>query len=152
MIALESMTLLLFALRLLLLLLLYGFLGTLAWLVWRDLKQGGSAPASARQAPRGAHLTVVDSGDSGYAPGQQFALRTVTTLGRDLSNDIVVADSYASTRHARIERQEDGRFWLVDLGSSNGTQLNGQLVRPNVPVPLDSGDVISVGKVELKVG
>jgi pSer/pThr/pTyr-binding forkhead associated (FHA) protein len=77
----------------------------------------------------------------------------VTTIGRDLSNDIVVADAYASTRHARIERQGDGRFWLEDVGSSNGTLLNGQLLRPNNPVPLDSGDVISIGKnVQFKMG
>ncbi len=150
--AIESMSLLLFLLRIVLLLLLYGFLGVLAWLVWRDLKKGSSVAATATSAPRGARLTVVASGDSGYAEGHQLPLGTVTTMGRELSNDIVIPDGYASTRHARVERQGDGRFWLVDLGSSNGTQLNGQLVRPNVPVPLDTGDVIKVGKVELKMG
>lgn len=147
----ESTTVLLFVLRVVLLVALYLFLGTLAWLVWRDLRRGTSV-AEQSGAPRGSRLTVIASGESGYAEGRQFPMRAVTTMGRDLSNDIVIADSYASTRHARVERQEDGRFWLVDLGSRNGTFLNGQQVRPNVPVPLDGGDVIKIGKVELKVG
>lgn len=146
------MTLLLFALRIVLLLLLYGFLGALAWLVWRELKQGSSAPARGEQAPRGARLTVVASGDSGYAEGRQFALVALTTLGRDLSNDIVLPDSYASANHARIERDREGRFWLVDMASSNGTLLNGQRIPASKPVPLDPGDVIAIGKVQLKVG
>jgi hypothetical protein len=149
--AIESMSLLLFVLRIVLLLLLYGFLGILAWLIWRDLRRAGaSTPQGRRRGAEGAQLVVIASGDSGYAEGQQLALEPVSTIGRDLSNDIVLADAYASTRHARVERQSDGRFWLVDLGSSNGTVLNGQQVRPNVPVPLDTGDVIRIGKVELK--
>ncbi|MDQ4077029.1 MAG: FHA domain-containing protein [Chloroflexota bacterium] len=146
-----STTLLLFLLRLLLLLLLYGFLGILAWLVWRDLKRGSAVTQEATREPQGIQLTVVESGDSGYAEGHQFSLQTVNTIGRDLSNDIIISDTYTSTRHARIDRQGDGRFWLVDLDSRNGTLLNGQLVRPNVPVPLDPGDVIRIGTVELKM-
>lgn len=145
------MSLFLFGLRLVFVLLLYGFLGILAWLVWRDLQQGSTVSSDSAQAPRGQRLTVVAAGDSGYAEGRQFALQSVTTLGRDLSNDIIVADSYASSRHARIERHSDGRFWLVDVGSSNGTLLNGQAVRSNDPIPLDPGDVIAIGKVQLKM-
>ena len=147
------MNVLLFALRIAFLVLLYGFLLVLAWLVWRELKRGSATGvASERGAPRGARLMVVAAGDSGYAEGRQFPLQAVTTLGRDLGNDIVIADSYASAYHARVERQSDNRFWLVDVGSSNGTLLNGQRVRPNDPMLLDPGDVISIGKVQLKVG
>lgn len=147
------MTLTLFALRIVLLLLLYGFLGLLAWLVWRELKQGSSPvrPTSSGVAG-GERLTVVEAGDSGYAEGRQFPLGTVTTLGRDLTNEIVVSDAYASGNHARVERQEDGRYWLVDVGSSNGTLLNGRRIRTNDPVPLDRGDVVGIGTVRLKFG
>ncbi len=146
------MSAVLFSLRLVLIVLLYAFLALMAWLIWRELKQASAATPSASAAPRGARLTVVASGDSGYAEGQQFPLQAVTTLGRDLSNDIVIADGYASSRHARIERRDNGRFWLIDVGSSNGTLLNGQSVRPNAPAALDPGDVIAIGKVEIKVG
>ena len=67
---------------------------TLAWLAWRELKQGSAVSASPeRGAPRGARLMVVAAGDSGYAEGRQFPLAAITTLGRDLGNDIVIADS-----------------------------------------------------------
>ena len=145
-------TLLLFLLRIAFVLILYAFLAVIAWLVWREIKQGSEVARVERSAPRGARLTVVASGDSGYAEGRQFTLEPVTTLGRDLSNDIVITDAYASGHHARVERLEDGRFWLIDVGSSNGTLLNGQRVRPNDPIPLDPGDVITIGKVDLKVG
>jgi hypothetical protein len=146
------MTITLFVLRIVLILLLYGFLAMLAWLIWRELRRGATAPARAEATSvRGARLTVVAAGKSGYNEGRQFPLEAVTTLGRDLSNDIIVTDDYASSRHARIDRQEDGRFWLVDVGSRNGTQLNGRRILPNDPMPLDPGDVISIGGVELKV-
>src|SRR5688500_10623207 len=138
------MTITLFVLRIVLILLLYGFLGILAWLIWRDLRRGVT-PAVQSDAPttRGARLTVVAAGKSGYNEGRQFGLQTVTTLGRDLSRDFIVTDDYASSRHARIDRQEDGRFWLVDVGSRNGTLLNGRRILANAPMPLDPGDVIS---------
>lgn len=146
------MTITLFVLRIVLILLLYGFLAMLAWLIWRELRRGVTAPQRTDNPTiRGARLTVVAAGKSGYNEGRQFGLETVTTLGRDLSNDIIVTDDYASSRHARIERQEDGRFWLVDVGSRNGTQLNGRRIGANDPMPLDPGDVISIGSVELKV-
>ncbi|MGB0389239.1 MAG: FHA domain-containing protein [Ardenticatenaceae bacterium] len=147
------MTLLLFILRFVFLLLLYVFLGVLAWLVWREIKRGSAvAPGTGRVSSRGERLTVVASGESGYAEGQVFPLRSVTTLGRDLSNDIVIVDDYTSSQHARIERHGDGRFYLVDIGSSNGTKLNGQKISPQDSIPLDPGDVVAIGKVELKVG
>jgi pSer/pThr/pTyr-binding forkhead associated (FHA) protein len=145
-------TLLLFVLRIAFLVLLYGFLLLIVWMVWRELRRGSGAEAVSPQASGGARLTVVASGDSGYAEGRQFELQSITTIGRDLSNDIVIADSYASSRHARVELQSDGYFYLVDVGSSNGTLLNGQRVRANDSIPLDPGDVISIGKVQLKVG
>lgn len=146
-----EMSLLLLALRVVFLLLLYGFLGILAWLVWRDLKRGSSGTLPAQQRAGGAHLTVVASGDSGYAEGRQFELGAVTTIGRDLSNDIILGDAYASSHHARVEWHEDNRYWLVDVESSNGTMLNHRKIRPHDPYPLDPGDVISIGKVQLKM-
>ncbi|MCB0077908.1 MAG: FHA domain-containing protein [Anaerolineales bacterium] len=145
------MTLTLFLIRILMLVLLYGFLLVLAWGVYQDLRRGDMALAAQRQQRPKTRLVVVASGDSGYAVGQGFPLGTITTIGRDYSNDIALSDSYASAKHARIDHESDGRFWLVDVGSSNGTMLNGQQIRPNVPVPLDGGDMIRIGKVELRV-
>lgn len=144
---------LLFILRLVFLLLLYGFLGILAWLVWYELKQGSTAGFSVSQPTgRGERLIVIEPGDSGYAEGQLLALQTVTTIGRKSSNNIIITNDYTSSQHARIERRENGQFWLTDLRSRNGTLFNGQLIQANDPVLLEVGDLIKIGKVEFKVG
>ncbi|MDQ7029701.1 MAG: FHA domain-containing protein [Ardenticatenia bacterium] len=144
----STLTLLIFVARMALLALLYAFLGLVAWLVWRDLTRGeGQREQVAPQAS--AHLVVVDGETSGLRAGHTFLLHTVTTIGRDLDNDIVVADTYTSSRHARIERR-DGRWWLEDLGATNPTCLNGHPLSPMDPVPLDPGDVIHVGRTAFK--
>jgi hypothetical protein len=66
------------------------------------------------------------------------------TIGRDGGCDLVLADLTVSRRHARLER--DGSGWLLqDLGSTNGTRLNGWLV--SSPVPARAGDQVSFGSV-----
>ena len=58
--------------------------------------------------------------------GGQTPIRGSCFLGRAATNHIVVADDRASRRHAMVQAQSHGEFWLVDLGSSNGTYLNGR--------------------------
>ncbi len=64
-------------------------------------------------------------------------------LGREAFNDIVVYDQEVSRRHAQISFQE-GRYIIEDLGSTNGTFVNGRRVK--TPVPLNNGDVIEMGE------
>ena len=63
----------------------------------------------------------------------------------DIHPEVVVPDPGISRRHARILRQPDGGLALVDLGSMNGTRLNGAPVAPNVITPLAEGDQVTVG-------
>ena len=87
------------------------------------------------------------------APGmaaQKFALdRPVTTIGRSSANDLPIADKMLSRQHARIVKDGDGGLTVEDLGSRNGTFLNGE--RLVSLKPLRSGDRITVGGVTLKV-
>lgn len=69
-----------------------------------------------------------------------------TTLGRSSDNDIRVADTLASRRHARIDLQ-DGVFVLTDLGSVNGTSVNGRRIQQQ---PLRDGDEIRIGNSQLR--
>jgi pSer/pThr/pTyr-binding forkhead associated (FHA) protein len=71
----------------------------------------------------------------------------VTTLGRERSCPICVHHDSVSRLHAQIVRQQVGYF-LSDLGSSNGTYLNGELL--SAPSLLRHGDVIRIGAIELQ--
>ncbi len=63
------------------------------------------------------------------------------TIGRDEDNDIVIPSDHVSRHHARVER--DGARWvLYDLGSKNGTFLNG--CRVTTPRPLQQGDIVAL--------
>lgn len=64
---------------------------------------------------------------------------------KDIHPEIPVNDPGVSHRHAKLLRQPDGSFLLLDVGSTNGTQLNGVDVLPGVRTPLTEGDQIVVG-------
>ncbi len=82
-------------------------------------------------------------------PDQRIVeLHASCSLGRAPDNDVRLADEYVGRRHAiiQVQKNEDGGSWefrLVDLGSSNGTMLNGR--RISRPVALKHGDVIEMG-------
>lgn len=65
------------------------------------------------------------------------------SLGRTVGNDVVLVDDRVSRRHATIHAQGDCEFWLVDLGSRNGTYLNGR--RVSQPTRLREADHIQIG-------
>jgi hypothetical protein len=69
-----------------------------------------------------------------------------TSQKRNLHPEIACDwDDAVSHRHAKIELAPDGDAFLVDLGSTNGTMLNGALVSANTPIKLKDGDRISLG-------
>jgi len=82
---------------------------------------------------------------------EEFAIMPgVNTIGRRGDNDIVLAgDPYVSGSHAQITA-EDGVFTLLDVGSTNGTMLNGAKVEPDEPVTISSGDEIVFGKTAVR--
>jgi hypothetical protein len=79
---------------------------------------------------------------------QTFMLRKkITTIGRSTSNDIVIEIPEVSRQHARIEFQ-NGRFRIVDLGSTNGTMVNGSRVTSSA---IDDQDEIMLGTARLEM-
>jgi hypothetical protein len=85
---------------------------------------------------------------AGPGKGRVFPLSTqsATSMGRARANDVVLEDDSISGQHMRI-RQEDGRFVLHDLGSTNGTRVNERRITRH---PLEDGDVIRVGDTSLR--
>ncbi|MCB2153769.1 SpoIIE family protein phosphatase [bacterium] len=85
--------------------------------------------------------------ESGAAAGREFSLRAdPATIGRQPDNAVFLDDHHASRHHARVS-PENGHFLIEDLGSSNGTFVNGG--RIEAPRRLLSGDRIVVGKTIL---
>lgn len=74
--------------------------------------------------------------------------RPITTIGRQLDNDVVIEASEVSRIHAQI-RWRYGRFVIFDLDSSSGTYVNGLRIREHI---LESGNVISLGNVSVIYG
>ncbi len=139
----------------------FGFLAVLyLFLLWvarsalKDLRRGNDGAARAAIAPSdatGLHAAV--GGDSareallvvesapGHQAGSRYDVSSGATLGRG-DVEIVLEDPFASSQHARIERQ-GAAVVLEDLGSTNGTYLNEELLRG--PQPLHAGDRIRIG-------
>jgi hypothetical protein len=81
---------------------------------------------------------------SGPTPGVTFPLEgDQLTIGRDSSNGVAINDAEVSRKHSRLSFQ-GGKYVLEDLGSTNGTFVNGQ--RLSGPAVLKAGDVVSLGE------
>lgn len=133
------------ALRIAVVFLLYLFLYQVVRVITRELRTAGTETTPASQY---GYLTVINPGQSGLQPGKKFALNQINSIGRAMSNDIPLNDTFLSGEHAVLEW--DGNTWLFeDLGSTNGSWVNGREV--DVPTPLTYGDIIQVGHVELKL-
>lgn len=136
----------LFLLRLLSAAVLIGFLGMAMWYMVRDMRLT-AASLQAQERAQGA-LRVIDSEVDGLTMGHLYPLLPVTGIGRNPSNTIVLEDEYTSGEHVLISLR-NGRWWLEDLSSRNGTLLNGQPLSD--PAVITTGDIVTIGSTTLKL-
>lgn len=143
-----------------------GFLAVLyLFLLWvshsalKDLRRSdvrGGVPARAPEAtglyptagaPRdGAdEARLVVERAPGHTPGMEYDVAEGAVLGRGDQAEIRLEDPFASSRHARLVRQ-GGIVVIEDLGSTNGTYLNEELL--SGPQPLHPGDRVRIGDSE----
>lgn len=120
-------------------------------------RQGGPQPFPNQGAPLGPGGPVGPGGPSAGAPQhgsgpsggfaqptmiRNLAAARVTRIGRSRENELVVSDLQVSRHHAELRATADGRYEIVDLGSHNGTYVNGQPVQRHLLRP---DDIVGVG-------
>jgi hypothetical protein len=151
------------------LIVLYLFLVWMARSALRDLRAGGASEHAGAQRvdyedATGMHVASAGLGGpprdgadparppklrvhtaAGLRAGSAYDLSDGALLGRGDGADIRLEDAFASTRHARLVAEGDV-IVLEDLGSTNGTYLNGEPLRG--PQPLHIGDRIKIGDSE----
>ncbi|MCU1378856.1 MAG: hypothetical protein JWN29_1839 [Acidimicrobiales bacterium] len=138
--------------------LLYLFFLRVIRAVWAEVApaRAGAAPApvpkpkaarrtSSRRGKGGDALVVVEPKEQ---KGQRYALEDEVTMGRAAGCTVTLDDSYASQLHARVFRRDDG-LHVEDLGSTNGTYVNGKKV--TAPLPINRGDRVKVGATVFEV-
>lgn len=140
---------LLFGLRLVSALLLLAILLALLVALWRDYQSAAlHTQASRRVYGQLVALTQLEAMNM-YAPtGETYPLLPLTSLGRSLTNTIVIEDNFASSEHAVIALRNT-QWWLEDRNSRNGTLLNGEPITK--PVIVTDGDIIGIGKISYKL-
>ena len=131
------------ALRLFMAATLYIFLGWALWTLWRDVRNRGQELA-ARRVP-GISLTVQQGG---ALPFVRHFNQAEILIGRDSHCDIHIEDKTASVRHARLAFHH-GQWWLEDLGSTNSTKLNDEML--TIPTVVIGGDQVQCGKTILTI-
>ena len=105
------------------------------------------------QAIAPGRLQVLDpGGDRRIRPGRNLSLKSSTSLGAGSENDIVLSDPYVSEMHAQLT-WDGSAWWIEDLGSANGTQIDSIPCPPHVPCRVASGARLSLGEMifELRI-
>jgi hypothetical protein len=133
-------------LRIIFIFLLYFFIFQVVRVVLREMSFVAT-PSDDLSDDVPGHLVVVSAGNSGLRRGSLLELEPVTVIGRHPRATVRLDDSFVSNQHAQVSWNE-GRWWLTDLDSTNGTLLNGRPVTS--PTGLRYGDVIAIGDVQLQ--
>ncbi|MET9573347.1 FHA domain-containing protein [Streptomyces virginiae] len=109
-------------------------------------QQGGGA------APRQPHAAAPGyAGDRSPTTFHQLSLGHVMRIGRALENELVVSDLQVSRHHAEFRSMPGGRFEIRDLGSHNGTYVNGQPLAKSGTQLLGPNDIVGVGHSTFRI-
>lgn len=132
----------LLAMRLVMLISLYAFLGVAIFVLWREMSRQKILLAT-RQSPS---LTLAYNDTEGLE-SLRFSTPEIL-IGREPVCDLTLDDSTVSAQHARLSYHHS-QWWIEDLGSRNGTYLNQQFVA--TPLVVTSGDELRLGQIQIKI-
>ncbi len=99
-----------------------------------------------KQAASGLDFEVIEVSKT---PGNPYPERI--SVGRARNCDVVMRDASVSKLHAHFRVREQGKLDLVDLGSQNGTRVNGRPLAPNAPEGVLPGDIILFGAISTRL-
>ncbi|MDR1513131.1 MAG: FHA domain-containing protein [Propionibacteriaceae bacterium] len=108
--------------------------------------RAGGAPTKRR--PGQVNVVAIDSG---VLAGQRLQLVDDVRIGRSADCELYLDDEYVTSKHphARLTRQGDGSWLLTDLGSTNGTYVNGaRITGPRIVTPADR---VQIGRTQLRL-
>lgn len=108
-------------------------------------QQQGMAQTPGAGGPGGAAGAPPVYGDRSPTTFHQLDLGRVMRIGRALENELVVSDLQVSRHHAEFHATPDGRFEIRDLGSHNGTYVNGQPLHKSGSALIGPNDIVGVG-------
>ncbi|MFB6710273.1 FHA domain-containing protein [Streptomyces sp. NPDC056333] len=108
-------------------------------------QQQGVAQTPGAGGPGGAAGAPPVYGDRSPTTFHQLDLGRVMRIGRALENELVVSDLQVSRHHAEFHATPDGRFEIRDLGSHNGTYVNGQPLHKSGSALIGPNDIVGVG-------
>jgi diguanylate cyclase (GGDEF)-like protein len=107
-----------------------------------------SQQRTAHSSDPGIRVFIVGRG----AQGCSFTVKgNIASIGRDFSNDVQLDDPSVSREHALISRQSD-QYFIEDLGSKNGTRIDGLTISARRKVPVKEGSPIGLGVVLISLG
>ncbi len=135
-------SMLLFVLRLIVILLLYLFIGWIGYTIFVDLRKSTDTERKTFITP----ITLIPVGDELVEP-KQYTLPEII-IGRDPANICHLQDSTVSQRHLKLFYRNQ-HWWAEDLESTNGSNLNGDPILS--PVILTDGDELQLGQVSITV-
>lgn len=136
---------------------LYLFVLVIARSAFKDLRRtvapapdatGFHAAPAYAEAPRGPDGWLVVERGGGLEHGRRLDLIGGLSIGRSKEADVRIEDRYASSLHARVFSRE-GRFYVEDMNSTNGTLLNGATLQGEAE--LIDGDSVQIGDTVFKL-
>ncbi|HLH61114.1 MAG TPA: protein kinase [Ktedonobacteraceae bacterium] len=103
------------------------------------------AAADRFMGPNGRPILARLSIQNGPMAGRAYMFhQDITTIGRTNGNDLIISGRTVSRNHARLWF-DNGRWYIADMKSANGTVVNNVRLQPHVPTPLNDNDVINFG-------
>ncbi|MFF5478475.1 FHA domain-containing protein [Streptomyces sp. NPDC012935] len=117
---------------------------------WQQPQQA-AAHIPPQQGPGGGAGAPPVYGDRSPTTFHQFSVGRVMRIGRALENELVVSDLQVSRYHAEFHSTPDGRMEIRDLGSHNGTYVNGQPIAKGGSQLLGPADIVGVGHSTFRI-